>query len=360
MSGFVQWPGPVQAAAGPRPVSRMRAYLRFIAAVVYYFLAQGLARHGAAGLVSEALAPLVTQAMLVFLLLLGYAAMGFWLDRQTNPMGQQGLPLRRGWTGEAGVGMAVGWGAAVACVLPMALAGGIAIVLIVSRQSWEWLAADAAYFALWALGEEIAFRGYGFQRFMQALGPVGATVGFAAFYALVESQRQGANTATFFVSLALGVALTTAYLRTRALWVSWGINFAWKASRALIFGLAVSGMNGHSPLVQGNPMGSFWLTGGGYGLDGSWLAVVVLLAMLPVVYRVTRELDYRYNAPVLEPAGIPVDLDRAARMQHEAAMGPAPEPGLVQIGTLGALEPVKGAQVAEAERDAAAERGPDA
>ena len=32
------------------------------------------------------------------------------------------------------------------------------------------------------------------------------------------------------------------YVRTRALWMSWGFNFAWKATRALIFGLAVSGM----------------------------------------------------------------------------------------------------------------------
>jgi hypothetical protein len=60
---------------------------------------------------------------------------------------------------------------------------------------------------------------------------------------------------------------------------------------------------------------------------------VVLLAALPVVFRVTRDLDFRYNAPVIVPGGIPVDLDAAARRQHEAAMGsvePA-APGLVQI-----------------------------
>lgn len=355
MSGQVQVPAQGKA----RPVSRMRAYLRFIAAVAYFFLARSLAQHGAAGLAADEWAPLVSQAMLVFLLLLGYAAMGFWLDRQVDPMREQGLPLRKGLIGEAGVGLAVGWAATVACVLPMALAGGIAIVLLLTRQAWGWLAADAAYFALWALAEEVAFRGYGFQRFMQALGPVGATVGFAVFYALVESQRQGANTATFFVALALSVALTTAYLRTRALWMSWGINFGWKASQALIFGLAVSGVNNHSPVVEGNPMGNFWLTGGGYGLDGSWLAFVVLLAALPVIYRVTRELDYRYNAPVLEPAGIPVDLDAAARQQHEATMGPA-EPGLVQILGAGTPVAVNGAQVAETAKDAPAERGPEA
>ena len=331
MSGQMQ---AVQAQARTARRSRVRSYLRFIVAVVYFFLARSLAQRGAEGLVTEAWTPLVSQAMLVFLLLLGYAAMGFWLDGQTLPVSEQGLPVRRGWSREAGLGMAVGWAAAVACVLPMALAGGIAIVLFLTPSAWGWLAADAAYFALWALVEEMVFRGYGFQRFADAVGPAGATLGFAAFYAIVESERQGANTATFFVSLVLALVLTMAYLRTRALWVSWGINFGWKASRALLFGLTVSGVNSRSPVVEGNPMGSFWLTGGGYGLDGSWLAFLVLLVALPVVYRATRDLDYRYNAPVLVPAGIPVDLDAAARQQHEAAMGPS-EPVLVQIGALG-------------------------
>ena len=143
----------------------------------------------------------------------------------------------------------------------------------------------------------------------------------------------GSSRASIAVSLALSLVLSTAYLRTRALWVSWGINFGWKASRALLFGLAVSGVSSHSPVVQGDPMGPFWLTGGGFGLDGSWLAFFVLLAAIPVVYRVTRDLDFRYNAPEIVPGGIPVDLDAAARRQHEAAMGaaePAP-PALVQI-----------------------------
>jgi hypothetical protein len=52
-----------------------------------------------------------------------------------------------------------------------------------------------------------------------------------------------------------------------------------------------------------------------------------------VVYRVTRELDFRYNVPVVVPGGIPVDLDAAARRQHEEAMGPVEPaaPALVQI-----------------------------
>jgi membrane protease YdiL (CAAX protease family) len=322
---------------------RIRAYLQFIAAVCYFFLSQSLARRGAQGLAGQAWAPLVEQAMLVFLLLLGYATMGFWMDRQSSPVSAQGLPRREGWLREAGVGMSVGWAIALVCVIPLVVIGGIAIVLNLQASAWGWLIADAAFFALMALAEEIAFRGYGFQRFAVAVGPIGASLGYAAFYAILRAMLPGASRASVAVAVIFNLVLSMAYVRTRALWVSWGINFGWKASQALVFGLAVSGVNSHSPVVQGDPMGPFWLTGGGFGLDGTWVPFFIFLAAMPVVYRLTRELDYKYNAPVIVPGGMPVDLDAIARKQHEAAMGstePA-APSLVQILPVAGPPPVR-------------------
>jgi uncharacterized protein len=325
---------------------RLRAYLLFLAALLYYFVARSLAHHAAMGFASDTWLPLLEQLMLVFLLLLGFAVIGFWIDRQNDAISQQGLPRRPGWTGEAGLGLAFGWALVVLCVLPMTLVGGIAIYISPQASSWVWLAIDAAFFALAALGEEIAFRGYAFQSFVRAVGPLGATLGFAAIYAIVQRPLPGSSTASFAVALAFTVLLSSAYLRTRALWVSWGLNFGWKASQALIFGLAVRGVSSNSPVVQGDPMGPFWLTGGAYGLDGSWFAFIVLLIALPILFRVTRELDYRHNAPVIVPGGIPVDLDAAARAQHEAAMGPAESaaPQFVQIGSIAAPPVVPASQ----------------
>jgi len=321
--------------APPATESRLRAYGHFLVALFYYFVVRGIARRGAPGLVGEQWSGLVEQAMLVFLLIVGFAGLGYAANRLPNQVSRQGLPRRPGWAREAGVGLAIGWGAAVVCVLAMALGGGIAIQLSLGLRSWGWLAVYALYFAFLALGEEIAFRGYMFQRFARATGPVAAVVAFAVLYAFLQGMIPGSTHASVAVAFVLSLLLATAYLRTRALWVSWGINFGWKASRALVFGLAVSGDSSRSPVVQGDPMGSFWLTGGGFGLDSSWFALCVILALLPVVYRATRELDFRYNAPVFEPAGIPVDLDAAARRQHEAAMGAAPPapPPLVQIAS---------------------------
>lgn len=308
--------------------NRLRAYAQFVTAVLWFFVAEIVARRSALGLVSDVWYPLVEQAVLVFLLIAGYGLMGLWFNRQLHPVSEQGLPLRKGFSREGALGLAVGWGAALVCVIPLALAGGIAVVIFTRPSAWGWLASDAAFFALWALGEEIAFRGYAFQRFEQSVGSLGAALGFAAYYALVQLQTPGTSYESVAVSVVLSLLLSTAYLRTRALWLSWGLNFGWKASQALIFGLAVEGLNAHSPVIQGNPTGPFWLTGGGFGLDGTWIAFAVLVAAIPVVFRITRDLDFRYNAPLLVPAGIPVDLDAAGRAQHEAAMGPAP---LVQI-----------------------------
>ncbi len=324
----------------PAP-SRFRSYLRFILAVIWFFAARGLAHHGALGIATEQFVPLIEQAMLVFLLLLGYAAIGFWLDGALHPISEQGLPRRAGWLSEAGLGLAVGWSLAVACVLPLVVGGGIAIVLIFGSSAWGWLLVEVCYFALAALAEEVAFRGYGFQRFERAVGSLGAALGFAAFYAIVQSFLPGSSQSSIAVSVALSLVLSTAYLRSRALWVSWGINFGWKASRALLFGLAISGETRHSPIVQGNPMGPFWLTGGGYGLDGSWVTFGFLLLTIPVVYKLTRELDYVYNAPVIVPGGIPVDLSASGQRQQVLPSAPVAQaaPALVQILPVAAPAP---------------------
>lgn len=317
----------------PPFAGKTRAYLEFLAAIIYYFLARSVARRAAFRFASENWTSLIEQVFLLILLLAIFAAFGRFFDREAHTIAAQGLPLRKGWLNEFGLGISVGWGAAIACVLPLVLIGGIAVVLSTGRSAWVALLADFLFFAVATLAEEVAFRGYGFQRFLSVVGPVGATLGFAAFYGMLQALLPGSSKLSILIAALFSVILSIAYLRTRALWVSWGLNFGWRASRALLFGFAVSGVSSHSSVIEGDPMGPFWLTGGGFGLDGSWVALFVLLLVLPVVYRVTRDLDFQHNAPVIVAAGLAVDLDAAARSQHEAAMGsnePA-APSLVQI-----------------------------
>lgn len=330
-------PAASAAVVSPRrPAGPIRSLGRFLLAGLYFFLARVMARHGAVGLVSEDWAPLVEQAMLVFLLLLGYAGFGFVLDGQLKPISQQGLRLRASvseWWSEIGLGVVSGWTIALCCVIPIILTGGIAIHFSLTRISFAWLMADAAYFALATLAMQVAFRGYPFQCMIAAIGELPATLMMAVLYGILFAWLPGASHASMAVNIALGLLLSMAYLRTRALWLPWGLQFGWVASRALFFGLPVNGIASHSPVVQGEAMAPVWITGREFGLDGSWIAFAVILLAMPFIYRATSDMNFRFNAPVLEPGGIPVDLDAAARRQHEAATraeGPEVKP-LVQI-----------------------------
>ena len=121
--------------SAPLRIGRIRAYLEFVAAILYFFVAQSSARHFALRFLSDEYSPLIEQAVLVLLLVVGYATFGALFDRQIHSIGAQGLPLRPGWFAEAGMGIAVGWAAVIACVLPLTLIGGISVVLSTNRAS---------------------------------------------------------------------------------------------------------------------------------------------------------------------------------------------------------------------------------
>jgi uncharacterized protein len=320
----------------------MRAFGQFLLAVLFFFVARYVARRGAHGLVKEDWNPLIEQGMLAFLLLFGYAGLGFTLDRQLHPISQQGLRLRAGWFGEIGIGFAIGWAIAVFCLLPVAIFGAVFVHLSFSVATFGWLLADAAYFALGTLALQIAFRGYPFQCAIAAIGEFPAALMLSVLYGILNAWLPGANHASMAVSIALGLLLSMAYLRTRALWVPWGLSFGWVATRALLFGLPVNGISSHSPVIQGETVAALGLTGGDFGFDGSWMALIGILLAMPFLYRVTRDLSFHHNAPVIEPGGIPVDLDAAARSQHEAATRPdVPEvKPLVQILPAGSAAPL--------------------
>ena len=313
---------------------RIRAFLWVVIAAIYFVFAQMIALRAANGLSSGDWFELVNRGALLFLLLIGYAAMGYIGQHQLHPVRAMGLAMRPGWRHEFALGAALGWGGVVACVLPTAIVGGLIVTLFHSWHQFGMVLLDLVVLAVAALLEEIAFRGYPFQRLIEAIGPVMATLFMSAIFAIVHLRNPDATAASTFVTIISGWLFSIAYLRTRALWVGWGFHFAWNASMGVLFGLPVSGITDFSPVISSNTDGPVWLTGDGYGPEGSAIAALVLLVLIVILIKVTRDLHYKYAQPVIVAGGIPVDVDAIARRQHEAAMGPAAPPSpppLVQI-----------------------------
>jgi uncharacterized protein len=320
------------------PAARLRAFAWFIIAAVYFVLAREVAIHAARGLASGDWRELANHTILLFLLLFGYAGMGFLGQRQNEPIKAMGLDPRPGYGREFALGSAIGWAGMVACVLPIALAGGLVVTFFTAQRQFALVILDLAVLAIAALAEEIAFRGYPFQRLIDATNPTSATVFMSLIFGAIHLANprlygSGPTFASTLVTIFASWLLAICYLRTRALWLGWGFHFTWNATMGVLFGLPISGITDFSPVVASNATGPLWITGGDYGPEGSLICAIVILVLIFVTIRATRDLNHRYAQPVIVPAGIPVDIDAISRRQHEQAMGPQvpAAPQMVQI-----------------------------
>ncbi len=340
---------PAAGVALGRPrVHRFRSLLYFLLAAAYVLFAELIAGSAANGLSSGDWREPVYRCALLFLLLAGFWAMGYAFQQQRTPLRSMGLVRRPTALREFGVGAAFGWGAMVVCVLPIALFGGITITFWTGPKQFGLLLLDLVTLLAAALAEEVAFRGYPFQRLIEAMGPTVATLVISAIFGLRHLANPDSTYASTLVTVLAGWLLALAYLRTRALWLPWGLHFAWNASMGILFGLPVSGLRTFSPVIAANAHGPIWLTGDGYGPEGGLITVIVLLAGLGVLTWVTRDFAYQYAQPVIVPGGIPVDIDAAARRQHEEAMASPAEvgaPQLVQILPAGGPAATEGASI---------------
>jgi uncharacterized protein len=312
---------------------RLAALGWFLLAAGWFLFSDLVAMRAARGLTFGDWYEPLYRIFLLFLLLLGYSLMSLPTRRRVPPRKNIGLDPRPGRWGEFALGAALGWGGVVACVLPAALVGGLVFTLFTNSHQYLVACLDLIALAAGTLAIEVAFRGYAFRRLVDAMGPVMATLFLAAIYAIWRTHATPTTTAAVVASFLLGWVLALAALRTRALWVGWGFSFAWSVAMSMLFGLPMAGGMNFSPIFVTNAVGPAWVSGGVQGPEGSAFGVVVAVALVIAMGLATSDLHYKYGFPEIVPGGIPVDLDAAARQQHEAAMGAAQpsEPQLVQI-----------------------------
>jgi uncharacterized protein len=348
-----------------RGTGRAREFLRFVLAVGWLFVAYFLSDKAAHGFTQGEAFPLLRDIFQIFLLIVGFGYMEMAWDRSRDPLRSIGLVVRPGAVREFGLGAALGWGIATTTILIVVLGGHFYVRLRGSAHAWAMFGLQLLTIAVASLAAELAFRGYPFQKLVQATGPVIATIFAGIFFALLRMETPSANVPAMWISGVAALLLSAAYLRTRALWLCWGIHFAWLASIGLLFGQPLAHIRNSSTVVQSYVDGPPWLTGGEYGPEGSVVALILFWVALYVLFRITRDLAWRYTHPELKPAGIPMDVSHPmhpAPPPAAAQASPAASPsGLVQIAPVNVsnstsdsptpVEPMAPVQPSTAEHD---------
>lgn len=203
------------------------------------------------------------------------------------PYRSLGASLTKGWFPHLLVGLALGGATFLIALLITVVAGGIKIdrnALSSSSDITATLVSTLVIFAVGAASEETLFRGYLLQTFLRS-NHVKLGVALTAFlFASAHGANPGVNGLAWANTLLAGVWFAVAYLKTRDLWLPFGIHLAWNWLQGPVFGISVSGITGFAsdPLLRATDNGPAWLTGGEYGIEGG-LACLVALAISTVV-----------------------------------------------------------------------------
>lgn len=193
-----------------------------------------------------------------------------------------GLWSYSGWSRELGLGLLAGFLLISLVVALQWLLGGIAFRGLATHTEFWVLAAvwNLALLLPAAAGEELVFRGYPFQRLVEAWGQWPALVFLAAFFGAVHLENPSRTALSTFNTSLMGVLLGLAYLKTRGLWLPIGLHFAWNYSLGFLYSLPLSGLRLERVLWRVEGGGPGWISGGGYGPEGSLVCALIAIGAI--------------------------------------------------------------------------------
>ena len=205
---------------------------------------------------------------------------------ESNKVAVLGFPRAPGWKRQLGGGCLLGTILTSLAVIPIVIWGDLNISIHLNSGALLRAAIGLVVLIFGALAEEMMFRGYPFQRLEEAIGPVGAIAVFSVLFGLVHLTNPNASVWGLINTVLIGVVLAVAYLRTRALWLPWGLHFGWNAMLGLVYGLPVSGLRLFNVVVHSTAKGPQWLTGGSYGIEaGAPAAMAAVVVGLTILWR---------------------------------------------------------------------------
>src|SRR5579863_132362 len=137
---------------------------------------------------------------------------------------------------------------------------------------------------LGAAGEEVLFRGYGFQVLLRSIGPYATVLPVGVLFGVLHASNPHASALGVANTAGFGVLFGYAFLRSRDLWLPFGLHFGWNFTLPIL-GASVSGIKiGIAGYELHWDAGPLW-SGAEYGPEASILTSGVLFLLLAFVWK---------------------------------------------------------------------------
>jgi len=205
------------------------------------------------------------------------------------PFRSLGAWFTKGWLGQLIIGLVVG-------SVTFAVAAGFAMLFggLSFRQNADvsteavvmTLLTSLAIFAAAAAFEEALFRGYMLQTFLRSDMALFAVLLTSTLFATVHNANPNATLLSWINTFLAGIWFAVAYLKTRTLWMPFGLHLAWNWIQGPVFGIEVSGLTDiiTAPIMREIDNGPAWLTGGDYGIEGGLACTAALVLFTAAIY----------------------------------------------------------------------------
>lgn len=195
------------------------------------------------------------------------------------------LQRRTGWAalgfGGQRLWQGLGWGAAIGGgVLLLSfgvLLGGGWVQVVDTRWVAAELLAWAVFFLVQPLAEEVVMRSFLHNRLDVHFGPRVALLASALVFGILHASNAGITWLAGLNIVVGGLVMGQLYTWARHVWAPFAMHAVWNFLQSTVLGFAVSGMDTYHWLHL-RISGPAWLTGGAFGLEGSALTVLLLLA----------------------------------------------------------------------------------
>ena len=208
-----------------------------------------------------------------------------------------GLPWSRASASNLGYGLLGGIGSACLVLAPPLVTGAAHLAPLATPPSAGTFPFVMLLLAAGSAGEEILFRGYGFQALMRAVGPWASIIPVGVLFALMHGGNPNATWFGVANTAGFGILFGYAFLRTRDLWLPIGLHFGWNFTLP-VFGVNVSGLRigvtGHQMVWTA---GALW-SGGEYGPEASVLTSAALVVLAVYVWKAPLR---RQPSPLTDP-----------------------------------------------------------